>query len=117
MVSSIRQSAVGTVLGTEFTTPSSSDCEGKLLTLISTEDRTTPELSRSSSHFGVAFCWAIVGQDAHQWPGLPHAKHILDLGRGEKPGTREGISHAWLGGVDSAYAGNFFVFFFFFFKR
>ena len=106
IVSSTKQPAHGAVLGTESRTPSSSDCKGKLLTSILTEERTTPELSWSSSHFGVAFCWAIVGQDsARQWPGLPHAKHVPDLGRGEKPGMREGIGRAWLGGVDSADAG------------
>ena len=80
MASSIKQSAQGAVLGSESRTLSSSDFKGKLLTLISTEERTTPELSRSSSHFGVVFCWAIVGQDARQWPDLPHAKHVPDLG-------------------------------------
>ena len=65
----------------------------------------------SSSHFGVVFCWAIVGQDARQWPDLPHAKHVPDLGRDENPGTRDGMGRAWLGGVDSADAGDLLFFF------
>lgn len=108
---SIRQSAQEKELGSKSRTPSSSDCKGELLTLISTEERTTPELSGSSSHFGVVCCWAIEGQDARQWPGLPHAKHVPGLGRAKRPGTRDGIGRAWLGGVDSADAGNFFFFF------
>lgn len=54
---------------------------------------------------------AIVGQDARQWPDLPDAKRVPDLGRGEKPGTREGIGRACLGGVDSADAGDVSFFF------
>ena len=88
-----------------------SDCEGKLLASILTEERTTPELWRSSSHFVDVFCWAIVGQDARQWPGLPHAKHVPGLGRGEKPGTSAGIGRGWLDMVDSAGAEDFFFFF------
>ena len=88
-----------------------SDCEGKLLASILTEERTTPELWRSSSHFIDVFFWAIVGQDARQWPDLPHAKHVPGLGRGEKPGTSAGIGRRWLDTVASAGAEDFFFFF------
>ena len=54
------------MLGSELVALSYSACTGKVITSILPEERTTPELWRSSSHFVDGFCWAIVGQDARQ---------------------------------------------------
>ena len=71
------------MLGSESIALFNTACKGKVITSILPEKRTTPELWRSFSHFVDVLCWAIVGQDARQWPDLPRAKHITGLGRGK----------------------------------
>ena len=71
------------MLGSELVTLLYSACTGKVITSILPEERTTPELWQSSSHFVDGFYWAIVGQDARQWPNLPDAKHVPGLSRGK----------------------------------
>ena len=46
-----KESAQAATLGSESMALPNSDCEGKLLASILTEERTTPELWRSSGHF------------------------------------------------------------------
>ena len=79
----MKKSAQAAMLGSELVALSYSACTGKVITSILPEERNTPELWRSSSHFVDGFCWAIVGQDARQWPDLPHAKHVPRLSRGK----------------------------------
>ena len=81
--SNLKKSAQVAMLGSELVALSNSACTDKVITSILPEERTTPELWRSSSHFVDGFCWAIVGQDARQWPDLPHAKHVPGLSRGK----------------------------------
>ena len=106
----MKKSAQAAMLGSESIALSNSACKGKVITSILQEERTTPELRRSSSHFVDVFCWAIVGRDARQWPDLPHAKHVPGLGRGKNPGTSAGRGRSWLYLVDSAGAEDFFFF-------
>ena len=79
----MKKLAQAAMLGSELVALSNSACRGKVITSILPEERTTPELWRSFSHFVNGFCWAIVGQDARQWPDLPHAKHVPGLSRGK----------------------------------
>ena len=70
----MKESAQAATLGSKSVALSNCGCKDKLLTSMLTEERTTPELWRSSSLFVDVFYWAVVRQDTHQWPDLPHAK-------------------------------------------
>ena len=78
----MKTSAQAAKLGSESIALINSACKSKVITSILPEERTTPELWRSFSHFVDVFCWDI-GQDVHQWPDLPRAKHVPSLGRGK----------------------------------
>ena len=69
-------------------------------------------LAWSSSRFGVAICWAIVGQEIRPRGQIYRTQNadVPDLGQGKKPGTREDVGSTWLGRVDSANAGDFIFF-------
>ena len=72
----MKESAQAATLGSKSVALSNCGCKDKLLTSMLTEERTTPELWRSSSLFVDVFCWAVVRKDTHQWPDLPHAKYV-----------------------------------------
>ena len=77
--SNIKKSAQAAMLGSELVTLSYSACTGKVMTSILPEERTTTELWRSSSHFVDGFYWAIVGQDARQWPDLQERQNMSQV--------------------------------------
>jgi len=60
----------------------------KIKSLQSKQDRTTPDKSRTSSHFeiGEPDCFVISGKQARQYSVFPQAKHVpMFARRGRKP--------------------------------
>ena len=69
----MKKSAQAAMPGSELVALSNSACTGKVITSVLPEERTTPELWRSFSHFVDGFCWDIVGQDAR------HINHTQNM--------------------------------------